>query len=87
MNGNHNARLTPLPAEAVKLCVLLTWFTSTNFIFFSPHYLRCKTGVSEAYAAAIFKANKDQELPLTRYIKALPDMTFFIVSCFEALSA
>jgi len=29
MNGNHNARLTPLPAEAVKLCVLLTWFTST----------------------------------------------------------
>ena len=60
---------------------------STNFIFFSPNYLRYKTGVAEAYAAAIFKANKDQELPLTRYIKALPDMTFFIVSRFEALSA
>ena len=55
-------------------------FTSGNTIFVSPHYLRYKTGLGEAFAAAIFKPNKGQELPLTRYINALPDMSFFVVS-------
>jgi hypothetical protein len=53
------------------------------FIFFSfdsPHYLRQKTGLGEAWGVAIFKANRGQKLPLTKYIKALPDIMFFIVS-------
>ncbi|KAJ7325956.1 hypothetical protein DFH08DRAFT_817036 [Mycena albidolilacea] len=43
-----------------------------------PHYLHLKNGVAEAYAAGIFKATKDQIFPLRRYIKVLPDVTFFI---------
>jgi hypothetical protein len=46
----------------------------------SPHYLRSKSGIAEAYAAGMFKATKAQHLPLTRYIKVLPDLTFYIVS-------
>ncbi|KAJ7511372.1 isoprenoid synthase domain-containing protein [Mycena galericulata] len=43
-----------------------------------PHYLRSKSGASEAYAAGIFKASTDQNIPLARFIRVLPDLTFFI---------
>ncbi|KAJ7245608.1 isoprenoid synthase domain-containing protein [Mycena haematopus] len=51
-----------------------------------PHYLRSKSGAGEAYAAGIFKAAKDQHLPLTRYIKVLPDLAFFIEVVNDVLS-
>lgn len=43
-------------------------------------YLRDKSGFGEAFAAAIFKASKDQELPLSRFVKAFPDLIYYIVS-------
>ncbi|KAJ7464848.1 isoprenoid synthase domain-containing protein [Mycena galericulata] len=43
-----------------------------------PHYLRSKSGASEAYAAGIFKGSTDQNFPLARFIRVLPDVTFFI---------
>ncbi|KAJ6571451.1 terpenoid synthase [Mycena capillaripes] len=52
----------------------------------SPHYLRSKSGIAEAYAAAIFKATKDQYLPLTKFIKVLPDLTFYIEVINDLLS-
>ncbi|KAJ7245609.1 isoprenoid synthase domain-containing protein, partial [Mycena haematopus] len=51
-----------------------------------PHYLRSKSGIAEAYAAGIFKVTKDQYLPLTRYIKVLPDLAFFIEVVNDVLS-
>ncbi|KAJ7624323.1 terpenoid synthase [Mycena polygramma] len=51
-----------------------------------PHYLRSKSGIAEAYAAAIFKANKEQHFPLTKYIKVLPDLTFYIEVMNDLLS-
>ncbi|KAK7046466.1 terpenoid synthase [Favolaschia claudopus] len=51
-----------------------------------PHYLRYKSAVSEAYAACIFKANKEQNLPLTKYMKAIPDIVFFIEVANDILS-
>ncbi|KAJ7258984.1 isoprenoid synthase domain-containing protein [Mycena rebaudengoi] len=51
-----------------------------------PHYLRSKSGIAEAYAAGIFKARKEQCLPLTRFIKALPDLTMFIEAMNDVLS-
>lgn len=42
--------------------------------------MRYKTGLGEAYASTIFKTTKTQQLPLSRYITALPDLAFFIVS-------
>ncbi|KAF7328100.1 Terpenoid synthase [Mycena sanguinolenta] len=45
-----------------------------------PHYLRSKSGIAEAFAAGIFKASKDQYLPLTKFIRVLPDLAFFIGS-------
>ncbi|KAF9061707.1 hypothetical protein BDP27DRAFT_1485534 [Rhodocollybia butyracea] len=45
-----------------------------------PLFIRHKTGVGEAYAAAVFKSTKEQSLPLSRYIMAIPDMNFYIVS-------
>ncbi|KAK6969451.1 terpenoid synthase [Favolaschia claudopus] len=51
-----------------------------------PHYMRGKSGVSEAFVALIFKATKEQDLPLTRYIKATPDLLFFIDVCNDLLS-
>ncbi|KAF8193219.1 hypothetical protein K438DRAFT_2132881 [Mycena galopus ATCC 62051] len=50
-----------------------------HFHFPSPHYLRSKSGIAEAYAAGVFKATKEQSLPLTRYVKVIPDLTFYIV--------
>ncbi|KAF8149198.1 hypothetical protein K438DRAFT_1625174, partial [Mycena galopus ATCC 62051] len=44
----------------------------------SPHYLRSKTGAAEAYAAGVFKATKEQCLPVTRYMKAIPDLAFYV---------
>ncbi|KAF7343863.1 Terpenoid synthase [Mycena sanguinolenta] len=44
----------------------------------SPPYLRLKSGVAEAYAAGIFKATESQSLPLQKYIKAIPDLAFYI---------
>ncbi|KAK6988669.1 terpenoid synthase, partial [Favolaschia claudopus] len=43
-----------------------------------PHYLRSKSGIAEPYAALVFKASKEQELPLIRYVRALPDLLFFL---------
>ncbi|KAK6988662.1 terpenoid synthase [Favolaschia claudopus] len=43
-----------------------------------PHYMRGKSGIAEAYAALIFKATKAQDLPLIRYVRALPDLLFFL---------
>jgi hypothetical protein len=45
----------------------------------SPDYLRCKSGIGEGYAAGIFKSTEEQNLPLKKYVKALPDLTFFTV--------
>ncbi|KAJ7485905.1 isoprenoid synthase domain-containing protein [Mycena latifolia] len=39
-----------------------------------PHYLRSKSGAAEAYAAGIFKANKEQSFPLSKYVRVLPDL-------------
>jgi len=51
-----------------------------------PHYLRSKSGIAEAYAAGIFKATKEQNIPFTRYIRVLPDLTFFIEVINDILS-
>ncbi|EPQ51652.1 terpenoid synthase [Gloeophyllum trabeum ATCC 11539] len=51
-----------------------------------PHFLREKTGVNESYAAIIFKASRKQELPLTRYIKAVPDISFTVAVVNDILS-
>ncbi|KAK7046474.1 terpenoid synthase [Favolaschia claudopus] len=51
-----------------------------------PHYLRSKSAVSEAYAACIFKPDNQQNLPLTKYMKAIPDIVFFIEATNDILS-
>ncbi|KAJ6570879.1 isoprenoid synthase domain-containing protein [Mycena vulgaris] len=51
-----------------------------------PHYLRSKSGIAEAYAAGIFKATRGQSPPLMKYIKVLPDLTFFIEVINDILS-
>ncbi|KAJ7122266.1 terpenoid synthase [Mycena epipterygia] len=51
-----------------------------------PLYLRRKSGIAEAYAAGIFKANKEQRFPLTKYIRVLPDLAFFIEVMNDVLS-
>ena len=45
----------------------------------SPRYLRIRTGASESCVAWIFKAAKEQHLPVDRFFKAVPDAVFFIV--------
>ncbi|KAJ7618740.1 hypothetical protein FB45DRAFT_755883 [Roridomyces roridus] len=52
----------------------------------SPHYLRSKSGLAEAFAAGIFKVTKDQQIPISKYIRVLPDLTFFIVIMNDILS-
>ncbi|KAF8148499.1 hypothetical protein K438DRAFT_1457106, partial [Mycena galopus ATCC 62051] len=42
----------------------------------SPRHLRAKGGASESYVAGIFKATKEQNLPFSKYIKAVPDAVF-----------
>ncbi|KAJ7469356.1 hypothetical protein B0H11DRAFT_2044061, partial [Mycena galericulata] len=51
-----------------------------------PHYLRSKSGIAEAYAAGIFKASKDQNIPLERFIRVSPDLTFSIEVMNDILS-
>ncbi|KAJ7764214.1 terpenoid synthase [Mycena metata] len=51
-----------------------------------PHYLRSKSGIAEAYAAGILKATQEQNIPLSRYIRILPDLTFFIEVMNDVLS-
>ncbi|KAF7343862.1 Terpenoid synthase [Mycena sanguinolenta] len=51
-----------------------------------PHYLRSKSGIAEAYAAGIFKITKDQYLPLTNYIRTLPEVAFYIEAFNDVLS-
>ncbi|KAF7328110.1 Terpenoid synthase [Mycena sanguinolenta] len=51
-----------------------------------PQYLRNKNSIAEAYAAGIFKATRDQYLPLNRYIKAFPDVAFFTEAVNDILS-
>ncbi|KAJ7748359.1 terpenoid synthase [Mycena metata] len=70
---SHSARDSPPFADADALAP-------------NPHYLRSKSGVAEAYAAGIFKASKEQNIPLTRYIRVLPDLTFFIEVINDILS-
>jgi hypothetical protein len=41
--------------------------------------LRVKGGASESYVAGIFKATKEQNLPFSKYIKAVPDAVFISV--------
>ncbi|KAJ7230695.1 isoprenoid synthase domain-containing protein [Mycena pura] len=41
-----------------------------------PRYMRIKAGASESYIAMIFKATKDQNVPVSKYIKAVPDAVF-----------
>lgn len=48
-------------------------------------YLRDKSGFGEAFAAAIFKASKNQKLPLSRFVKAFPDLIYYIVSRLSGL--
>ena len=48
-------------------------------VLHSPRYLRGRTGISEAYVAGIFKAAKEQNLPVDRIIKIFPDAVFFCV--------
>ncbi|KAJ7604417.1 isoprenoid synthase domain-containing protein [Mycena polygramma] len=43
-----------------------------------PRYLRVKSGTSEFYVAGIFKANKEQHLPFSKFIQAVPDAVFTI---------
>jgi hypothetical protein len=38
-----------------------------------------KGGASESYVAGIFKATKEQNLPFSKYIKAVPDAVFISV--------
>ncbi|KAJ7201904.1 isoprenoid synthase domain-containing protein [Mycena pura] len=42
-----------------------------------PRYLRGRSGASESYVSGIFKAAKEQNLPVDRFIKAVPDAVFF----------
>ncbi|KAF9061712.1 terpenoid synthase [Rhodocollybia butyracea] len=51
-----------------------------------PLYIRHRTGIAEAYAAAIFKSTKYQDLPLSRYIMALPDITFYTLVLNDLIS-
>ncbi|KAJ7242651.1 hypothetical protein C8J57DRAFT_1243853 [Mycena rebaudengoi] len=51
-----------------------------------PNYLRAKSGISEAYAAGIFKATSDQRLPLKKYFRVLPDVISFIHGMNDVLS-
>ncbi|KAJ7131825.1 isoprenoid synthase domain-containing protein [Mycena crocata] len=52
----------------------------------SPHYLRSKSGIAEAYVAGIFKATRDQSCAVAKYIRAVPDLTFFIEVMNDLLS-
>jgi len=51
-----------------------------------PCYLRQKTGAGEAFVAPVFRANRMQRLPLTRYIQALPDLQFWTNAMNDVLS-
>ncbi|KAF9059690.1 terpenoid synthase [Rhodocollybia butyracea] len=51
-----------------------------------PLFIRNRTGISEAYTAAIFKCTKEQGLPLSRYVMALPDISFYIMAINDLLS-
>ncbi|KAJ7878082.1 hypothetical protein B0H13DRAFT_2545816, partial [Mycena leptocephala] len=41
-----------------------------------PRYLRGKGGASESYVAGIFKVTEKQNLPFSKYIKAVPNAVF-----------
>ncbi|KAJ7729390.1 isoprenoid synthase domain-containing protein [Mycena maculata] len=51
-----------------------------------PHYLRSKNGLGEAYAAGIFQTTDGQNLPVKKYIRAVPDMSFFFEAMNDLLS-
>ncbi|KAF8147908.1 terpenoid synthase [Mycena galopus ATCC 62051] len=51
-----------------------------------PHYLRSKSGIAEAYAVLVFKGTKEQNLPLARYIRVLPDLCFYLEVMNDLLS-
>ncbi|KAJ7262516.1 isoprenoid synthase domain-containing protein [Mycena rebaudengoi] len=51
-----------------------------------PNYLRSKNGASEAYAAGIFKATSEQNLPPKKYLRVLPDIISFIGGINDILS-
>ncbi|KAF9059252.1 terpenoid synthase [Rhodocollybia butyracea] len=51
-----------------------------------PLYIRHRTGIAEAYVAAMFKSTREQALPLSRYIAAFPDITFYVLVINDLLS-
>jgi hypothetical protein len=65
-------------SETVDPVQLHRFIDEDGFALKFPHYLRSKSGIAEAYAAGVFKATKEQSLPLTRYVKVIPDLTFYI---------
>ncbi|KAJ7775962.1 hypothetical protein DFH07DRAFT_732130 [Mycena maculata] len=52
----------------------------------SPQYLRSKSGAPEAYAAWIIKGRKEQDVPLSKYFRALPDLKFYVNFMNDVLS-
>ncbi|KAJ7708635.1 terpenoid synthase [Mycena metata] len=75
----------------IDACLLEKVLFTTQLDYISaikphPHYLRSKSGIAEAYAAGIFKATTEQSIPLRRYIRILPDLTFFIEVINDILS-
>ncbi|KAJ6584129.1 hypothetical protein DFH09DRAFT_911283, partial [Mycena vulgaris] len=61
--------------EVVRTALTLLSFHILT-VLDSPRYLRVKGGASEFYIAGIFKATKEQILPFSKYIKAVPDAVF-----------
>ncbi|KAJ7609442.1 isoprenoid synthase domain-containing protein [Roridomyces roridus] len=51
-----------------------------------PQYLRNKSGVAEAYAAAAFASKTSKPFPLDKYVRAFPDFNFYINVMNDVLS-
>ncbi|KAJ7688816.1 hypothetical protein B0H17DRAFT_937940 [Mycena rosella] len=81
--GNADTVLRPRSNGCSKLCDSPP---SDGLALNFPHYLRSKSGISEAYAAGIFKSNREQNIPLKKYIKLVPDLVFFIEIMNDILS-
>ncbi|KAF9061711.1 terpenoid synthase [Rhodocollybia butyracea] len=43
-----------------------------------PLWMRNKTAIGESFIAPIFHSTEEQGLPLSRYLRALPDISYFI---------
>ncbi|KAF9049405.1 hypothetical protein BDP27DRAFT_1304729 [Rhodocollybia butyracea] len=51
-----------------------------------PLYFRYRSAIADACSAAIFKSTKEQSLPLSRYIIAVPDISFYVAIMNDLLS-